>query len=29
VTGAALDATHFLVEDQPADVAGRLIEFVT
>jgi haloacetate dehalogenase len=27
VRGAELDATHFLVEDQPADVAGRLIEF--
>jgi len=26
--GAALDATHFLVEDRPADVAGRLVEFL-
>jgi haloacetate dehalogenase len=27
VSGAAIDATHFLVEDQPAEVADRLIEF--
>jgi haloacetate dehalogenase len=27
VTGAELDASHFLVEDQPAEVADRLIEF--
>ena len=26
--GAGVDATHFLVEDQPADVAGRLVEFL-
>jgi len=27
VTGAAVDATHFLVEDQPAEVTDRLIAF--
>jgi haloacetate dehalogenase len=28
VTGAALDATHFVVEDRPSEVAARLIEFL-
>jgi haloacetate dehalogenase len=28
VTGAALDATHFVVEDRPSEVASRLIEFL-
>jgi len=28
VSGAAVDATHFLVEDQPDEIADRLIEFL-
>ena len=28
VDGAAVDAGHFVVEDQPAEVVDRLIEFL-
>ncbi|WP_197508357.1 hypothetical protein [Mycobacterium sp. E802] len=28
VSGAAVDATHFLAEDQPDEVARRLLKFL-